>query len=382
MVEILHFADVHLGQTNFGHTDPATGLHTRVLEFLEGLDLIADAAEEIKPDIILFAGDAFRNRTPNPSLLQHFTSRIQRMASIAPVVAVVGNHDRQRGGSGKRHSTMILNEITAKHPIIVEDTITTRFISNDFYVVTLPWFFAQDVTIEQICNELDQALDGTSLDHPVILLAHCEVEGAVYHDMYGPTFEKNLVYPLEMFADAEAFNYVALGHIHKHQSLCEDPPVVYAGSIDYIDWGEKGDPKGFITATVKPGSATWQYHNLLPRSLVEINVESDRYMAQRLKDYPVDGAIVRINVHSKKHIDRGKIMDLIAENLQGEYYLDAVDIRVDAERRHKEFTGRHLEGKDVTGLIRLFLDERYPDNPDWVDTCMEHAQLIFEQERS
>jgi len=218
MVKILHFADVHLGQMNFGHLDSETGLHTRVLEYLEGLDLIADAAEEINPDVILFAGDAFRSRTPNPSLLEHFIHRIQRMANIAPVLGVVGNHDRQRGGSGKRHSTTILNEVTAVHPIIVKDTITS-FSGDGFQIITLPWLFSQDISIEEVCDQLDIALENTSPEYPVILLGHCDVEGAVYHDLYGPTFEKNLVYPLDLFCDPEAWDYVALGHVQDRKSV-------------------------------------------------------------------------------------------------------------------------------------------------------------------
>ena len=379
--KILHFADVHLGQTNFGHIDSETGLSSRVLEFLEGMDLIADAAEEIEPDIILFAGDAFRSRTPNPSFLSHFTERFQRMANVAPVVAVVGNHDRQRGGSGKRHSTTILNEVTAKNKIIVEDRIATHFINNDLYVITLPWLFPQDISIEEICDRLDAALTETDVDHPVILLGHCDVEGAIYHGTYGPSFDRNLVYPLEMLCDPEAWDYVALGHVHKHQVLCKDPPVVYAGSIDYVDWGERGDPKGFVTATVEPGSASWTFHNLRPRSLVEINVENDNNIIQMLKDYPVDDAIVRVNVHSKRHADRGKIMKIIEESLHGEYQLDEVNIRIDEGQRQREFAGRQLEGKDVRELVELYLTEKYPDALDWVDLCMKHADLIFEDEQ-
>lgn len=378
--KILHFADVHLGQTNFGRIDSETGLSSRVLEFLEGLDLIADAAEEIEPDVILFAGDAFRSRTPNPSLLSHLTERFQRMANVAPVVSVIGNHDRQRGGSGKRHSTTILNEVTAKHPIIVEDRITTLFLNNDLYVITLPWFFAQDTTIEEVCDQLDTALAETDVDHPVILLGHCDVEGAIYHGTYGPSFDRNLVYPLDMLCDPEAWDYVALGHVHKYQVLCKDPPVVYAGSIDYVDWGERNDPKGFVTATVEPGSASWTFHNLRPRSLVEINVENDKHMHQMLKDYPVDGAIVRVNVHSKRHADRGKIMRIIEESLQGEYQLDGVNIHTDEEQRQREFAGRRLEEKEVRELVELYLTEKYPDALDWVDKCMKHADLIFEEE--
>ena len=42
------------------------------------------------------------------------------------------------------------------------------------------------------------------------------------------------------------FDYVTLGHIHKHQSIHDKPPVVCAGSIRRIDFGEWREPKGYV----------------------------------------------------------------------------------------------------------------------------------------
>ena len=62
MVKILHFADAHLDMANFGRQDPISGLPYRVMDFLKSLDTIVDAAIEEKVEMVVFAGDAFKDR--------------------------------------------------------------------------------------------------------------------------------------------------------------------------------------------------------------------------------------------------------------------------------------------------------------------------------
>ncbi|HNS63036.1 MAG TPA: metallophosphoesterase, partial [Anaerolineaceae bacterium] len=64
MLRILHFADTHIDIANHGRRDPETGLSLRVLDFLRALDTIVDTAIAEKVDLVLFAGDAYKDRTP------------------------------------------------------------------------------------------------------------------------------------------------------------------------------------------------------------------------------------------------------------------------------------------------------------------------------
>jgi len=57
-MKILHFADLHLGVESYGRIDPATGLSTRLLDFLSTLDQVVDYALKNKVDLALFCGDA------------------------------------------------------------------------------------------------------------------------------------------------------------------------------------------------------------------------------------------------------------------------------------------------------------------------------------
>ena len=72
-----------------------------------------------------------------------------------------------------------------------------------------------------------------------------------------------------------ALDYVALGHIHKHQSLNDGgyPPVVYAGSLERIDFGEEGQPKGFCWVELARGATSWRFVELAARRLVTIRTD-------------------------------------------------------------------------------------------------------------
>ncbi|MGB9881048.1 MAG: metallophosphoesterase family protein, partial [Anaerolineae bacterium] len=94
MIKVLHFADLHLGVENYGKLDAATGLHTRLLDFLRSLDELVEYALKERVDLVLFAGDAYKNRDPNPTHQREFAKRIRQLAAAdIPVFLLIGNHD-------------------------------------------------------------------------------------------------------------------------------------------------------------------------------------------------------------------------------------------------------------------------------------------------
>ncbi len=92
-IRVLHFADSHIGMENYGGIDPETGLNQRVVDFLRRMDEMVAYARDHDADLIIFAGDAFKNRKPEPTLQREFAYRITDLAKLAPVVLLVGNHD-------------------------------------------------------------------------------------------------------------------------------------------------------------------------------------------------------------------------------------------------------------------------------------------------
>ena len=74
-IRLLHFADLHVGMENYGRLDPATGVNGRVLDFLHRFDELIDYGLEREVDVVIFAGDAFKARTPTPTYQRAFARR-------------------------------------------------------------------------------------------------------------------------------------------------------------------------------------------------------------------------------------------------------------------------------------------------------------------
>src|SRR5512139_3843046 len=93
-IKLLHTADIHIGMESYGRVDPTTGINARVMDFLRRLSDIGDYAIERGVDVVVFAGDAYRTRDPNPTYQREFARRIKKIADAGiPVILLVGNHD-------------------------------------------------------------------------------------------------------------------------------------------------------------------------------------------------------------------------------------------------------------------------------------------------
>ena len=90
-VRILHFADAHIDMANYGRHDPDSGLPVRVVDFLNALDQIIDHAIENRFDLVLFAGDAYKDRNPHPTFQREWGKRMMRLSRAEiPTLLLVG----------------------------------------------------------------------------------------------------------------------------------------------------------------------------------------------------------------------------------------------------------------------------------------------------
>jgi exonuclease SbcD len=271
-MKIIHFADLHLGVETYGHIDAGSGLSSRFIDFLGSFDHLVDYALEKKADMVLFCGDAYKSRDPSQTQQREFALRIKRLAGCGiPVFLLVGNHDLPNA-SGRATTTEIFdtlgieNVFVAGRPGIVR--IPTH--SGMVQVLALPWLkrtsligkdesknldFAginlkmQEVLsdiVEQLSGELDPSL-------PAVLAAHVWVQGA----RVGSEETMSIGQEHMLLTSALArpcFDYVALGHVHRHQALNEKPPVVYSGSLERLDFGDEEDEKGFYLVEIEHNS--------------------------------------------------------------------------------------------------------------------------------
>ncbi len=140
-MKILHFADLHLGVESYGHTDPETGLSSRLLDFLSALDQVVDYALKNKVDLILFCGDAYKTREPSQTQQREFARRISRLSSgNIPIFLLVGNHDLPNA-IGRATTTEIFDTLAVKNVYVSNrpDIYCIPTSNGTVQIVSLPW---------------------------------------------------------------------------------------------------------------------------------------------------------------------------------------------------------------------------------------------------
>src|SRR5512144_2015465 len=135
MVRILHFADAHIDMANYGRHDPNSGLPLRVMDFLKSLDTIIDTAIDEKVDLVLFAGDAYRDRSPAPTFQREWGRRIMRLSRAGiPTLLLVGNHDLSPS-LGRAHAIEEFSTLDVPHVRVLDKPVFLR--PDDLYGLPL-----------------------------------------------------------------------------------------------------------------------------------------------------------------------------------------------------------------------------------------------------
>ncbi|HET7011191.1 MAG TPA: exonuclease SbcCD subunit D [Anaerolineales bacterium] len=321
-LRVLHFADAHIGMENYGRLDPETGTSSRVRDFLDRLDEVIDFAILQDGDLAVFAGDAFKNRDPEPTQQREFAQRMKRLADHMPTLLLVGNHDMP-GMAAKASSVDIFQALDVPGVIVGHKAegrvVETR--RGPVYLAWIPYPMRNRLltreehagkTIEQLEAALRQTVsevlaglaeEARSQPMPRLLAGHLSVAEARLGSERTVMLGRDVAVLTSTLNDT-AWDYVALGHIHKHQVLNPGgyPQVVYSGSLERIDFGEEDEPKGFCWVELARGSTRWSFQPVAARPFrtvtVDVRSESDPTAAvvRAASSIPIDGAIVRVLV--------------------------------------------------------------------------------------
>jgi exonuclease SbcD len=321
-IRMLHFADSHIGMENYGRIDPNTGTSSRVRDFLDRLDEVVDYAIEHGADLTVFAGDAFKDRSPDPTQQREFAQRIKRLADEMPTLLLVGNHDMP-GMVVKANSLDIFRALDVPGVIVgyKDDTQVVQTAHGPVLLAWMPypmrnrlmaWKKYQGKSIEELNQGLRAEVakriavlteEAATRDMPRVFVGHFTVEAAKFGSERSVMLGGDLPILKSMVADP-VWDYVALGHIHKHQDINPQgyPPVVYSGSLERIDFGEEGEPKGFCWVELQRSETTWSFVpvNARPFRTVSIDVRSEEdptaVVVDALERAETEGAVIRLQV--------------------------------------------------------------------------------------
>ena len=401
-INVLHFADIHIGMENYGHIDSSTGINSRVIDFLRRFDEVIDYGLSHDVDLVIFAGDAFKTRDPSPTLQREFARRVKRFIDAeVPVVMLVGNHDLP--AMEKKASSIDIYRTLGVPNVIVgwaEDVHLVDTKRGRVQVATAPYpmrnrLLAQAEHRGKSIEELDKSLQdivGDSLralaeqldpEVPTILTGHFTVSGATYGSERSVMIGRDVAVLKSVLGDGP-WDYVALGHIHKHQNLNAGryPAMVYSGSLERIDFGEEKEAKGFCWVELEKGHTTWQFVEVKARPFVTINLdvreEDDPTLAAQaaLAQHDFADAIVRVNIRMRPEQDASLREKDLRAALRDADTIAAINRQADREVRER-LGGLSPEGMTPRELLHKYLFAKNVDD-DRIDVLLRHAEQLFE----
>ena len=393
-MRIIHFADLHIGVENYSRTDPQTGLSTRLLDFLNALDQLVEYAIDQKADLVLLAGDAYKSRDPNQTQQREFARRLATLSTAGiPVFLLVGNHDLPNA-MGRATAIEIFNTLEVPR-LYVGDEIKTYLVetpNGPLQITALPWpkrsalLSREDtrgLSIEQVNQRLEallaqgirDAAQHLDPDVPAILAAHVTIDGAQLGSeramMLG---QDHKLRPSDLHLPA--YDYVALGHIHKHQVVRENPLMVYAGSLQRVDFGEENDTKGFCVVDIDPdapvgkrvGKNDFRFQPVDARTFTTIDVDlppstpdPTKQVIRAIRRSNVADAIVRLRISLTAEQSVQLRMGEIRESLSPSHHVASIQPQVSDERRARLPADAARNLNTITALSH-YLESRNTDS--------------------
>ena len=316
-MKILHTADIHIGVENYGKIDPETRSSTRLSDFLRSFDEMVEFAINETIDLFIIAGDAYKSRNPSQTHQREFAKRISKLSmNNIPVFILIGNHDSPNI-PGPATSLEIFPTLDVEKVTIGDELtnyqITTK--SGPIQIVSVPWIRKGDLsntqtyptqTIEEINEEIQKTVitkisslvDSINPKLPAILVGHLSTESAITSSEKSMMLSKDYLIPTKNLT-LPKLDYIALGHIHRHQQLNQKPRVVYSGSIERIDFGEENDTKGFCLIDLDPQKDSGQRE--VQYEFIALNARKFKTIKIEIKDqdsHPTQTIIDEINRHT------------------------------------------------------------------------------------
>lgn len=264
-MKIVHTSDWHAGRVWKQQLD-------RLPELEAVLDDLAAYIEREAIDLVLVTGDVFDGGAPSAraeAVVYRFFKRIGRAGAQSVVIA--GNHD-----SGMRLEAWgELAELVGVHAVgrpkppdrggVIE--LATRggeaavvaaipFAAPRTLVSALELASDDTVAMQGYADRLRQVIECCTRRFRAgavnLLCLHTHLDGAAF------TGSERRVHLGDDWAAAPQglppnAHYVALGHIHKPQSVTAPSPAEYAGSPLQLDFGEAGEAKSFVRVDAVAG---------------------------------------------------------------------------------------------------------------------------------
>ncbi|PCK31162.1 exonuclease SbcCD subunit D [Pseudoalteromonas piscicida] len=246
-MKVLHTSDWHLGQSFYEHD--------RSEEHQLFLNWLIDVLVQQQIDVLLISGDIFHTATPPASAEKQLYTFIQSASFKCPdlhIVLIAGNHDSaNRIETAKPLLTSFNTHVIGRFDKLAPEQVVLDLMvgKQHMHVVAMPFLRSADLPKPE-----DDAFDyqiGVQLAYqkaketikevqgPIILMGHLHAKGGSISE----DSERNLNIggfdAVSATVFGEQFDYVALGHLHKAQSVAKQTAIRYSGTPLPMSFSER-----------------------------------------------------------------------------------------------------------------------------------------------
>jgi len=367
-MKISIIADCHLNKVNFSaFKDKDSGQPYKAHDFMKAFEWdITKNINDIKPDLLVIAGDVYDTYDPSNDVRAFFSRQIARLvANKIPVIILVGNHDICK----KNHALSPLAEIRMKNVKVVEEPKFIKF--RDHVLLMYPYSISVERSIisnrklfYQFAEENKKKIEDNKdlKDLPVLFFGHFGVKGAALNlgmSAKGKTlnFVNTDSHDISVSdLDMSGADYVFLGDYHSHQILPTKNCIsMYTGSIEKDDVTHRDLKKGFVVYDTtlpkdpKYGQSQFiEYPNCRPMIAISGSLKDIRKGIENL-DKKDKGASVRVifEGNTKEAHD----YNLALETIRNEIQLKVQPVHLLTEQKivdkEKEDKGKEIEQKII-----------------------------------
>jgi exonuclease SbcD len=266
-MRLLHTGDWHLGKRLYGAD--------RAAEARAALEEVAAVAAAEEVDAVLVAGDMLDRRLVDSAALGDCLAALERLAAVAPVVAVTGNHDDpdlwdHLAPYLRAKRIHVTGNVRGPH----DGVLTVETAAGPLHVGLMPWRDPARMALDAGASA--QAARGRYADRVAAMLEALGGEAARRRGAEGGVavllghvlvdraaagggereLTMGITYAVSPHGIPVGLDYVALGHVHRPQTLPGvAAPGRYCGSPMALDFSEDNHAKCVVVVDVE-GDAT------------------------------------------------------------------------------------------------------------------------------
>jgi DNA repair protein SbcD/Mre11 len=411
-MKFLHTADWHLGRRLHGQ-DLAEEMNASLNEILRLI-------REHRVDALVHAGDVFDSGTPPHHAMKQYYSFLKRAvaAGCGTIIITGGNHDSPTALNAPKDLLQALNihVVGCATESIADEVVPIQNTGGDIlgYCCAVPFLRDKDLRYsvpgesdakrskriiagirQHYDNVVQEAEKVNTQGLPLIATGHLFAQGGAAGDLDGKKEQIHVGNLGQIGADIfpDSLAYVALGHLHRSQTVGQQSHIRYSGSPVPLDFSERDDANHVHIVECLPGKVATTQTIELPRFRCLVRFSGTFAEAERaIRDF--DTTAHKLSIYAEVHLTpddnaKASLMDVkghfntVAKDHHGDkmYILKVPSIHTSGASAFDDSHTIALEEVSPTDIfIKRLENEGYDSNQknELLQTFQELLELVAE----